>query len=252
MAKRDNENFDFETESEGKAKFDLAGFFKNLTKKQKGIILAAVAGIVLVVAIVITFVLIGANSGNGNTNGGGNNISGIRPEEVTGISLVSAPTKNKYYVGDEPDYTGIVVAINSGRGTERRYYDTNPELFSFSGFDSSEVKEELVITVKVYEYTTTFTVSIENAPVIGTTLIGITLKSLPTKTNYVLGDAFDPRGGVILAEYSDGTTEEIELKRNNVSGFSFIETAGEHTVVIKYFDDNGGYAETTLTLTFTE
>lgn len=253
MAKKED-NFDFETE--GKAKgFDLS-FLKDLTKQQKGIILIAAVAIVLVIAIVITCVIIGANGGfGGNSNNnstGGATSDGLKPEEVTGISIATAPNKVEYFVGDAPDYTGLSVTLSSGRGSERRYYDYNPEVFTITGFDSSEVNEALEVTVEVNGYKTSFTVKIQPVPEVGVTLVGITLKSLPTKTNYVLGDVFDPRGGVILAEYSDGTTVEVELQRNNVSGFSYIETPGEHTLIIKYFDDNGGYAETTLTITVTE
>ena len=263
MAKKDD-NFDFDTEGKGKLSLDLS-FFTNLTKQQKGIILIAAVAVVLVIAIVVTCIILGAgntnngtgNSGNtnGGTNGGitsdGNNDSDI-PEEITVMDIAALPNKLTYYVGDDPNYAGLSVYIKSeDLPSSHIKYEDHPEDFIITGFDSSEPNDELVITVECRGLTDTFTVKILPAPVVGVTLTGITMKVLP-KTNYVLGEAFDPTDGVILAEYSDGTTVEVNLQINNVSGFSYITTAGEHQIKIKFFDDNGGYAETYITITVTE
>lgn len=262
MAKKDD--FDFETEGKGKFGFDLS-FFTNLTKQQKGIILIAAVAVVLVIAIVVTVALIGAGanggSNNGGTGNGGNTGTGGEnsgdatpdiPEEITVMDIAALPNKLTYYVGDDPNYAGLSVYIKSeDLPSSHIKYEDHPEDFIITGFDSSEPNDELVITVECRGLTDTFTVKILPAPVVGVTLTGITMKVLP-KTNYVLGEAFDPTEGVILAEYSDGTTVEVNLQINNVSGFSYITTAGEHQIKIKFFDDNGGYAETYITVTITE
>ncbi len=261
MAKKDNDNFDFETEGQAKEKssFDLAEFFKNLTKQQKGIILAAAVGVVLVVAIVIICIVLAGN-GNGNigvNNGGtpsiGEDGKPIIPDEAKDFYISTPPTKSTYKVGDYADYSGLAVFIRGTNGQSVYIkYNERPEEFTITGFDSSEPVEEQIITVTVGENTDTFKIKIEAVQQVGVTLVGITMKSMP-KLNYVVGDAFDPTGGVILAEYSDGTTVEAALDYSNVSGFSFInDTVGEHEIKIKFFDENGGYAETTITITITE
>ena len=78
------------------------------------------------------------------------------------------------------------------------------------------------------------------------------MKTLPRTKFYIVNgrlETFNPEGGVILCEYSDGSTKEVALQISNVSGYSYITEAGEYTLTIKYFDDKGGYAETTLTIT---
>ena len=185
MAKKDNDNFDFETEGKAKASLDLS-FLKNLTKKQKGIILGAVIGIVLVIAIVVTCVLISANdSGNNSGNNAGNsndNNNGTSiPEEISTLDISAVPKKIVYRVGDDPDYSGLSVYFKSEElPSGYIYYDLNPEEFTITGFDSTEPIEEQVITVECKGFTDTFTVKIEPALSVGVTLAGITMKALPT------------------------------------------------------------------------
>ena len=64
------------------------------------------------------------------------------------------------------------------------------------------------------------------------TLEGIAITSMPTRTDYSVGDAFDPTGMVIRATYSDGSTRDIS------SGYSFspglFAQAGNQMVTISY------------------
>ena len=51
-------------------------------------------------------------------------------------------------------------------------------------------------------------------------VVEITLKKLPTKASYVVNkEALDVAGGVVLAHYESGETEELELTAAMVSGF---------------------------------
>ncbi|MDO4272714.1 MAG: bacterial Ig-like domain-containing protein [Eubacteriales bacterium] len=62
-------------------------------------------------------------------------------------------------------------------------------------------------------------------------LTGITITSLPHKTQYVVGDSFDSTGLVVTANYDDGTTEVIT--EYVLSGFDSA-TEGTKTVTITY------------------
>lgn len=258
MAKKDD-NFDFDTE--GKAKFSLdLSFLKNLTKQQKGIILAAVVGIVLVIAIVITCVALGTNN---NTSGGGNDgvIEGDddkNPGDVdleadpTKIYVVSKPDKTVYYVGDTPNYSGLSIGVveQSSSGFTLSY-DEYTEQLTITGFDSSTPVAEQVITVQYKEHTTSFTIEIR-AKSTGTQLSSITV-SIP-KTEYKLGEALDYTGALLLCEYSDGSSKYLLLESEGVqvTGFATITAPGEHEITVDYFDENGGHATTTFTVTITE
>ena len=255
MAKKDNENFDFDTEEgKGKFSFDLS-FLKNLTKQQKGIILIAAVAVVLVIAIVVTCIALGANSNNGggNNNPGGNNQGGVGSDDVETMYISSQPTKQVYYVGEQPDYSGLIVCINTvNAGTCFETYDANPELFTFSGFDSSVPNEELKVTLEYKGKSLSFNLKILETPEVPPVLQSIRLDPMP-QTEYSVGDVFRAKGAKIIATYSDGTTQAISLMISHLSGFgAAVQTPGEHEIKVGYFDDFGGYAETSFTITVTE
>lgn len=268
MAKKDTENFDFETESEGKWKFDIVGFFKNLTKQQKGIILAAVIGIVLIIALIITCILliptennddnIGNNGGNisdGDDNHDDDNGEVDLEADPTQIYVATKPNKITYYVGETPNYSGLSIGV-MGESTSgfKLEYDEYAEHFTITGFDSSAPVAEQVITVTYKEYTTTFTIEVKEKPV-GVYLVGISVNPLPTKTVYQKGEALDYSGGRIVCEYSDGSTKVIKFVESGVqiTGFGAVSgIPGDHEITVDYFDDNGGHATTTFTITITE
>lgn len=256
MAIKDNDNFDFDTEGKAKVGLNL-DFLKNLTKQQKGIILAAVVGVVVIIAIVITCIALGtgsSNLGNGGNSGAGENVNdGTLPEEITKFYIASTPTKTQYAVGDMADYSGLSVQVKDSDGASLIiYYENDPDSFTITGFDSSKPAEELVITVECRGFSDTFTISVEGNATAEATLVSITVDPLP-KTTYKVGESFSHTGGYIVAEYSDGTFETIKLRMKHVTGFGAIaNTPGEHQIKISYSDDHGGYAETYITITITE
>lgn len=258
MAKKDTENFDFETESEGKGKFDIVGFFKNLTKQQKGIILVAAVAIVLVVAIVITVVIIGTTGGNNNdvnNNGTTNNGGGNDDNIISNISIAAAPGKRAYYVGELPNYQGLVLEVNSGVDSSVLiYYDETPDDFIFTGFDSSVPVEEQVITVEYQGKTDTFTVEIKEIPE-NPILVSIHFSTYPQQI-FNVDDSFSFRDGVLTCTYSDGSTVDIPLKSSYMYGLSeifdpsddHILLPGEHTIRIEYGED-GVFVQTEYVIT---
>ena len=262
MAKKDTENFDFDTEGKAKVSFSL-DFIKNLTKQQKGIILIALVAVVLVIAIVVVCAIAGANGGansNGNTNTGGDNsttdgddnIHDEVPDAIVEFYISSPPVRNLYNVGDEANYSGLTFFI---RDTDRNIinisYDDDPDAFTITGFDSSAPVELQTITVECRGYTDTFTVKIEAPAPVKPSLVGITVDPMPQMT-YQKGQSLNLNGSYIVAEYSDGTTESVKLRMKHISGFDPDLAVGNHVLTVKYHDDNGGYAETTFTITITE
>lgn len=80
--------------------------------------------------------------------------------------------------------------------------------------------------------------------VISSKCIGIEVTTMPTKTNYVLKEEFDPTGLVISAVYSDGSRKEI-----TDYSYEVIEAIGEGKVVIRYAYEEENF-ETELKITF--
>ena len=256
MAKKDTENFDFDTESEGKAKFDLAGFYKNLTKQQKGIILAAVVGIVLVVAIIVICVVLGTSGNSDNNPGNSNNQQQVPNEEIAELSISSMPTKTTYYVGDMPNYEGLSVYIVTADGNRLivRYLD-DPDAFTITGFDSSAPAVKQVITVECQGLTDTFTVNIDEIPSETPKLVSIHFSTYP-KQIYSVDDKFSYLGSVLTCTYSDGSTKDIELKPEYMYGIDdvfdpteeHILLPGEHVIEIEYYED-GVFVQTEYVIT---
>lgn len=251
MAKKDNDNFDFETESEGKGKFDLVGFFKNLTKQQKGIILAAVVGMVVVIAIVVTCLVLGANGGMGSGSNNGDNTSGEKEAPIIKIYISAMPTTLTYSVGDSPNYSGMKIAIDRGiSGTKYISYEELGEDLIITGFDSSAPSEEQVITVDYKGFTDTYTVTIKEMTKPDPVLVGIEMGTLP-KTEITVGKPISIKNGTIICTYDDGSTVEIGLKFEYISDLPDNTVPGEYTIRVIY-GEKGVYKETSYTLVIKE
>ena len=76
----------------------------------------------------------------------------------------------------------------------------------------------------------------------------ITVKSMPNKTTYKIGDAFDPEGFVLHFSYEDGGEEDIQVIAADIKGFNS-STAGKKTVTVDYFDK--GYYTISIDVTVT-
>ena len=74
----------------------------------------------------------------------------------------------------------------------------------------------------------------------------ISIKTLPLKTTYVLGENLDVTGGKITINYEDGSTKDIDLTLSMVSGFDK-NKEGVQTVKVTYEGK-----ETTITITNTK
>ena len=262
MAKKE-ENFDFETEGKGTFSLDLS-FFTNLTKQQKGIILIAAVALVLVIAIVVTVVLVGANNGGSSgTGNGGSNSGGVSngesngedevPETLTMFNIATPPSKTTYRVGESASYDGLEVYFRDENGKSHYLnYKDDPDAFTFSGFDSSVPVAEQIITVECRGFTDTFVIEVKAVSVDNPILVSITVTP-PDKTTYKVGKPLNIEGGKITANYENGESVTVDMLMSNISGYASIAyIPGEHEIKVVYYDDFGGYAETTFTVTITE
>lgn len=238
MAKQ--EKFDFDTESEGKGKFDIVGFFKNLTKKQKSIIIGVTIGILTLILLCI--LLFGSGLFGNNDD---------RSEIITDLYIATKPNKTVYNVGEEVDYSGLMISIvDLNFVTKYVSYDNNPEDFKISGFDSSAPMDNQVITVSYKGFKTSFKIDIKPDPNTEVHLVKIELSSMP-RTEGKVEDFPSVKGGIILCTYSDGSTKEVKLTLAHTSGFGKVTAPGEYTIRVEYKD--GEFCETTTyTITVTE
>lgn len=205
--------------------------------KSKKIILIVVAVLLVLAAAVAAILLLGGN------------------DEATGnasFSLHSAPNKTTYYVGESPSWYGLEVKLITAEGST---IILGPESCTITGFDNSRPVENQVITVKYEQYTATFTVSIvernheQQKPENNGKLSGMSFKTMP-KTEYKVAQWLSVEGGVLLLQYDDGTTKEINLTYDMVSGFN-TSKPGKYTLTVSY-REKGKTATLTYDITVTE
>ncbi len=216
---------------------------KNNLKNKKALMIMIAVAIVLiaVVAAVITVSVI-------------NKKAEEQGKTVQGIYIDSWPETLQYYVGEEANYDGLVIGLKKHDGSSEliAYSDATKGDFTITGFDTSKVSDEKTVTVKYKEFTCNFYISVKEVPKPPAVLVGIKLVELP-KTEYKVGEWLNTDGGMILKEYSDGTSERTILINSYVSGWEEARQGGPgtYTLTVKY-KENGIMKKTTYDITVTE
>jgi hypothetical protein len=167
----------------------------------------------------------------------------VNTAALESIAVTTQPTKVEYVVGQQANFSGIVVTAT--------YADTSTGVIPFSalvfsGFNSAMVEEDQVITVSYGGQSTTFTVDI-----IEKVAAGIEIVSYPQVT-YFIGDDSNWSGLVVELVYNDNSKEAVDFEDLTITGFDST-VAGQVEIVITYltFDkafnimitDDEGYEE---------
>lgn len=216
---------------------------KSQKKKKTVIIAIIVAAVILVGAIVAGLVLVLPSIGVGGNK-----------TEVTGIMVNSSPSKMVYYVGEKFDPTGLVIQVIANNNDGMKRIDGKSSELKYSGFDSSVANDKVTVTVSYQGFTTTFNVKVLEQP-----------KENPTITSIALSDGFRTSYSVsrwnnsgpsffgvnLICTYSDGTVKEVQMEMLYCSDIVDVDGPGETQFTIKYTDENGYTAETTVTVTIT-
>lgn len=164
-------------------------------------------------------------------------------DQISYIAISSTPIKTSYYVGENPNYDGLRVNVTRQSGET---FVVKPEECTITGFDSSAVNDNLLITVNYQGFIATYTVKIKELPKSTPILKKIWLDKLP-KTEYELTDALeqslDTTDGVIMREYKDGSKKRIGLVDRYISGWEeACKNAREkgqekHMLKVFYYED---------------
>lgn len=141
---------------------------------------------------------------------------------ITGITVTTLPSKTTYYKNEPFDSTGMIVTASYSDGTSKKITD-----YTISGFDS-ETAGAKTITVTAGTVTATFELT-----VLDETLTGITITTLPTKTEYHINAEFDPSGIVAVINTSGGNTIDLDSSKLECSGFDS-SSPGTKTITVSY------------------
>ena len=218
-----------------------------------------IRNIIIIVALVVVAVAIIVALAIGLSKGGfldiGPSVTGTtRPTVISGINISIYPSKMQYYVGEEFDPKGLKVQVVSNNNEVSYFVDASS--LEFSGFDSTEPNDSVVVTVKYLEYTTQFTVKVKEREGVKNDpeVVGIKLSD-NFKSTYTLQEWNDNNGPYlrsvrIVLIYSDGSEETLD--KINVYDFTdgverHLDSAGTTQFKVLY----QGF-ETTVTVTITE
>jgi len=144
---------------------------------------------------------------------------------VASISIVNPPKKTSYIEGQDFDPTEMVVQAKrlNGDTEEVTGYKVS------NGTDLSVGQTTVTITYKEFSVT-------QGIAVVAKKATAISIKSLPTKTEYLQNkEKLDLTGGVIEVSYNDGSKKEFVMKFDKIvaSGFNN-ETIGQQVITLTY------------------
>lgn len=144
------------------------------------------------------------------------------PATLSSISISARPAKMVYNVGETLDTAGLALTLKYSDGSSK----TITSGFSYSPSTLS-TKGTQTITLTYDSKTVTYTVTVN--PI---TLSAITIKSQPSKTDYIIGDTLVTSGLVLTAKYSDESVKDISV------GYTCspvaLSATGSQTITVTY------------------
>lgn len=152
----------------------------------------------------------------------------VEEKKVRSLDLAKLPNKTDYVVGESLNTTGMQLRAN--------YTDGSTTTITSGWSTSCDLTKEgaSTVTVTYGGKTVTFAVTVrarETETKEERTLLSLSVLTMPQKTEYTVGESFDPTGLVLLATYSDGSTKKL------TDGFSAsydFRTVGPTTVRFQF------------------
>ena len=146
----------------------------------------------------------------------------ITVHELTGVKVATLPEKNEYFTGDTLDLTGMVVEVYTANGIS---YTVTDYTVSKSGV----LAEGDTVKVLWGSFECDLNIVVKANPI-----ESISIKTMPTKTEYKNGESFDPTGLVLQMNYSDKSSTELDSLADVTFDVSVI--AVDTTVVVATWD----------------
>lgn len=213
----------------------------NASKKKKNIVILCIAVAISIIAAAVGVALVVNQNNYTEPNG----------TDITKIMIATNPNKTIYYVGESFDPLGASIQVLT-YNMDYTYFVDHTKL-SFSGFDSSEVNDNVTITVSYKGFSTSFNVKVVPEPDPTPHIANIEIVGF--KTEYTLQEWLDGvrvLGSKLKLNYDDGNVVEKNIQYSMIYGYTQ-EVSAPCTVeiTIKY-NDNGELHELPVTITITE
>ena len=164
----------------------------------------------------------------------------IAVENVTALEIFTEPKKKQYTIDDtELDLTGgvAIVTYSLGEYTVQQRFKLSDSIFTVSGFTAG-TKGEQTVSFSYAEKTVSLKISVEDA---GDLIpVGIAIKTMPVKLDYLVNEQADWTGGVITITFASGKTEDVGFddERLTIVGFSTLSAREKMNVYVTLADDS--------------
>lgn len=149
--------------------------------------------------------------------------------ELENISITTPPTKTTYYEGEALDISGMVVTANFSDSTNRILADNeftiNPAAGSILSSDDSSFT--ITFNYQGIDYTTEQAITVTPR-----TLQSLSVTKQPDKTEYVIGQSFNPTGMIVIGTYDIG--ESVDLTSVCTYSPTQFLSSGSQVVTISY------------------
>ena len=168
---------------------------------------------------------------------------------LTDIMITIPPTKVEYFEGDEFSTSGMVVVAKYSDNTTKVIKNRN-EYILVEPIKNLQLTDSYVTVIYTdgdgTKKTTTQPITVREKPV----LKAITIIAPPTKVEYYEGDEFSTSGMVVVAKYSNDTTEVIKNEDEYilVEPLKNLQLTDSYVTVI-YTDGDGTEMTTTQPIT---
>ena len=149
------------------------------------------------------------------------------------IAITTQPSKTEYVVGDTFDPAGMVVTATYSDDSTK-VLDAKDYTYAPNGaLAATDTKITVTYTEGGVTKTADVTITVKEKTPEPKALASIAITTQPNKTEYVVGDTFDPAGMVVTATYSDTTTADVTASCTNNAPAQF-DTVGSQTITVTY------------------
>lgn len=159
--------------------------------------------------------------------------------ELVSIEITSMP-KTEYFVGDTFDTDGLNIMAYYNDGSS-----VKPSSFSISYPSSLMTRAGTkTITVLYGGKSASYQITVREVEI-----SSVTIRTLPSKTQYFVGDSADYTGLSLTAHYNNGTTQTVS-SGFTVAGFS-TSSAGQKTLTVTYSGKTAQFSITVIAVELT-
>jgi len=158
-------------------------------------------------------------------------VTEIPQKEIESISVETEPSRI-YMVGDSLDLSGLVLLVTYTDGTTETITEGYISVPAEGTILTNAGPMNVIIRYGGKQTTFTIIVRAQSSTPI---LTEISIKTLPTKTTYVVGETLNLRGLVLIGTYSNGDTEDITRGyTSSPANGAVLNTTGRKTITITY------------------